>query len=349
MAVVDDGSPRVGRAGRLHSAGSQARQAGLVLLVTGLLLGLVTLGQWWDERDLLDLDALERAQGRVVEVDEARRKGQDHLVVAYPVDAAAGLRAARIPTDLDAASGATVEVAYDPDDPGRVRTVEGWSAFPGPFRTLAPLALLAGLVLTVSGYVSRARGSRWEQDGQAQPGRVDRLGRRVVVASRAVVWVLLLLVAVVVGLGVSDPIDQGTGPPALWLVGGALAGALVLVPVLLWGGGRDGVWSTPTHLVARRRRSLRRWRWDEVRELALVLEQTRAQAVAARLADAPEAWVTLARPAVGPLVAHRNAARLRAAAAEQGVPYTEGLSEYELSDGMMGPLARLTAGPARRR
>ena len=94
--------------------------------------------------------------------------------------------------------------------------------------------------------------------------------------------------------------------------------------VVQWWYGREGAWVTDTELVSRRRSRVRRWPWDQLLELGIVVGKS----------TATDGGGTLARPSSGPLSAHTWATRSRALADERERPFTEGLSGTELADSL---------------
>ena len=247
-------------------------------------------------------------------------------------------------------------VAHLPGDPSRVRPVDGWS--PG-YQRLVGYALLlvpAGALLSGLGVLSRRRGSRFEGDRPLPTAPQDAgLGRRVVRGSPLVHALSVAPLAAVglVTLGLST-LTSRPGPIAL--VGGLLlVVAAALSAFMWWNHGRDGVWSTPTHLVARRRSHLRRWPWEQVHELGFVVQKGQALVASARVDDGlddgigADEWVTLARPLLGPLSAHEFARRARALAEERGLPLAEDVHRLDLADTGLGRLARRGPGSWARR
>jgi hypothetical protein len=325
---------RQGRAGPARAPGPAARRAAVLLLAFAAVLAVVAAERFWHDRDLRDLSGLQRATATVVDHQHHRRRA-DELVVRFR----AGARdvQASIPSDLSPSMGDQVDVAHVPTDPSRVRTVRGWAP---AFETwLAQALVLAGMGVLSGGFglVSRAR-ARHEEDSPVRPPASEPLGVRVVQGSLFVQGLFgasaALTAAPLVYVGAVPPGDRemllgGVGL-LLLLLGMALAFHLV------WG--RDGVWTTSQELVARRRGRLRRWPWDQVRELGVVVEKDQAVIAAARVDDAEQdgiggdGWGTLARPLAGPVVAHRWKVHLQQVAAERGLPFTEGLRSTDLAD-----------------
>lgn len=280
-------SRRFGTAGKARSPGQQARRLGAAALVLALLAGLLGLYGRSGEAGLRDLSALQRVDADVLDVDY-RRRAPDLSEIAYEVDGRTAT--ARVPYSGPVRVGERLPVAYLPSDPARVRPVEGWS--PGYERLLlsALVLLPLGVVLSALGALSRARKGRYEGEGPLDPAVDDRgLGQRVV-RTRPIVPVLMVapfLAPMVALLVVASRPGAAPGPLAvvalvlLVLMAGLLA-------LLLWQHGRDGVWSTPTHLVARRRSALWRWPWEQVHELGIVVRKGRAAIAAARVDDGLE-------------------------------------------------------------
>src|SRR4051794_19027224 len=106
--------------------GRRARQAAVTLLLLGAALAVVAFLDRRGEQDLRTLSALTRATASVVDIDSHRR-GPDDVKVTF--DVGGRTVEATIPADGSARlhTGSTVEVAYVPADPGRVRTVRNWS------------------------------------------------------------------------------------------------------------------------------------------------------------------------------------------------------------------------------
>ena len=253
--------------------------------------------------------------------------------------------------------GDTLPVAYVPADPGRARTVDGWS--PGYRRLLlgATVLLPLGLVLTALGAISRRRQGRFEGVGELEPAPEDPgLGQRVV-RSRPVVLLLPVAPLLVVGLALPALGARSDRAPAVATGVGlfVLLGAVGLVALLYQQHGRDGVWHTPDELVAKRKSDLRRWRWEQVRELGVVLHKGRAAMAAARVDDGlddgigEDEWVTLARPLLGPVSSHDFARRLQALAEERGVAFDESVHGLDLADTGLARFARRGLGSWPRR
>lgn len=233
----------------------------------------------------------------------------------------------------------TIDVAYRPADPTRVRTVVGWS--PAWVYAAVNGSVAVGLPVLVFGLVSRARTGRIEA-GTPLPATTHDpgLGHRVV---RSVRWMPVALgglglvlgtllggLGVVVGAGLLIGVGVGAGFFALL---GSFGGALQ------WYYGRDGVWETDTELVVRCRGRQRRWPWTQVAELGVALHQNMVHPVA-RLHDGvtdatiDPGWMILAKPLLGPAAKYTATRRIEALATGHELPFTEGLSSGEVSDGL---------------
>lgn len=118
MTTLDP--PLVGRSGRKRRVIRVMVIAALaVIAVCGIGAGV----SWWQLQDLRDLDRLRQTDGQVTG-EEYRRRLPDLVEVRYPV---AGRQViAEIPGDVGLDEGDSVEVAYVPGDPERVRLVDGW-------------------------------------------------------------------------------------------------------------------------------------------------------------------------------------------------------------------------------
>jgi hypothetical protein len=266
----------------------------------------------------------------------------------------------RVPCSGPAREGDEVAVAYVAADPGRVRTVLDWSpaheTWAGYAVTFAALAVLLG----VFGLVSRWRHGRYEVETPVGELPQEPLGRRVVQGSRALQGFIagggVLLGGVLFAVALTDE-----GARTALVLGGfafiAFSGAFA--GLAEWWYGREGVWVTDTELVARRRSTVRRWPWDQVLELGIVVDKSTATVAAARVDDGQDdgigtdGWITLARPSSGPLAAHAWATRFRALADERELPFTEGLSGSQLADSLgttyVRRRPRTTRAPADRR
>ncbi|CCH90141.1 membrane protein of unknown function [Modestobacter italicus] len=308
-----------------------------VFAVLTLVTGVLTLVTWLQQADLRDVDDLVQATATVTGVDEHRRSG-DTLHVSF--EASGVGQRADIPYGGSADTGDEVAVAFVPDDPTRVRTVEDWYPAYANWGLYAVMTAIAGVVIGGFGWISRWRHSRWESDDTAGELPVEEFGQRVVRGSPIVEWIfaaggLVVAAACVYGLFRTEE-DQvgfsiGIGVTVL-LTGAVIAG-------VHWYTGRDGVWVTDEALVARLRGRLRSWPWAQVRELGVVVEGGTATVPAARVDDGLEddgigadGWISLARPVAGPFAAHSWGARFRRLADERGLPFTEGLTSADLAD-----------------
>lgn len=303
-------------------------------------LGLLSAVLWFKDRDLRDLDALVRVQAEVVDVDSKRRSA-DVLELRYVVQDR--VFEVGVPSTVDAGVGDRIAVAHVPDEPDRVRTVEGWAPVASSWTAYALMLAVVGAALAAFGRWSRAR-PRYE-DGAVPPApEADRLGLRVVRSSAWPAWATagtgVVLGGLLVAKGMADPSDVEA-----WWGAGILFGVLALTAVAMhWYSGRDGVWDAGSELVTRRRGRVRRWPWDQVRALGTVTDGGRAVAAAARLDDGDDdgigadGWVTLVRPVAGPLASHRDHGRLRALAQQRGLPFVDGLTGEDLADTVHGNL-----------
>lgn len=95
----------------------------------GLLLGIAAvLAAWswfeWRQDEVLRVGGV-RADAELVDIDYRRRR-PDALEVRYQV--AGTTYQVEVPGDVDGREpGDRIEIAYDPDDPGHARPVEGWA------------------------------------------------------------------------------------------------------------------------------------------------------------------------------------------------------------------------------
>lgn len=333
----------MGAAGRTPTAGRVARGLGSGLVVLAALAGVVSLLLFWHDGDLRDLGTLQTTSATVTDRDDGRR-GADYLEVTF-TPAGRGEVSARIPSGANTRVGGAVEVAYRAQDPSRVRTVADWSPAWASLASTGGTSAAIGLPVLVFGLLSRFRRGRFEGDTTLPAAvhdvglgaRVVRSGRWVPVAPVGFGFVLGAF-AVVLSITVRDELLIGLAVGAL-LLGfcGAFAG------VIYWYQGRDGVWATPTELVARRRGRERRWPWAQVVELGVVVQGGPVYPTA-RLDDGvadhigTDGWVTLAKPLLGPAAKWTATRRIEELATEHGLPFTEGLTSGDLSDGMFGPL-----------
>ena len=324
----------VGRAGKTVAPGRQARRYAPVLAILAVATGYLALDSWRGEADLRDLDWLDRTTATVVEHDNQRRRA-DLLRVDFTAGGAA--QQATVPYSGPAREGDQVAVAFVPDDPARVRTVEGWSPAYERWAFYAIVLGVGAVVLGAFGVVSRLRRGRWEVDNPVGEAPVEPLGRRIVRGSLAVP---LGTAGAGVAIGAAMSAGAALSGNASLSVAGAAVVALLLAAAAVqhWWRGRDGVWATDEALVARSRSTIRSWSWDQVLELGMVVDRGVATVAAARVRDGDhdgigeDGWVTLARPLSGPLTAHTWATRLRRLAEERGLPFTEGLAREDLAD-----------------
>jgi hypothetical protein len=338
---------REGRAGRVRSPGRYMREIGLLLLAAAAVAAAFGVIERQQESDLRDLDALQRAEARVVGTDSNRRL-PDEIEVSFRPDGTADVRAS-IPYAGPAGEGDSVEVAYVRGTPSRVRTATEWSPGYQSWFFHAGVFAALGLPALAFGVVSRRRGdNRYEDDAATPRPRVDPgLGQRVAVSSKGVFAAVLvtsgLLAVLVASLALAEP-DRAV--VALVGAAGVLALAVLSCAGIWWWSGRDGVWVTTEHLVARRRDDVRRWPWSQVRELGLTVESGQARVPSAKVDDGlydgvdSDGWITLAKPLVGPFAQHRIALQMRSLAQEKQLPYTEGLTPAELADGWLSRLRR---------
>ncbi|WNV77209.1 DUF3592 domain-containing protein [Geodermatophilus sp. DSM 44513] len=344
----------MGRAGRTVAPGRAARRLALVLAAVAAAAAVLALVTWARVADLRDLDRLVRTSAEVVEVDD-RRRGPDDLVVRFATDR--DTRQATVPWSGSARAGDPVEVAYSPADPGRVRTVEGWSPWYQTWAVYAVVLAIAAVAVGAFGLVSRLRGGRWEHHAPVGEAPREALGRRVVRGTLFAYWLFgglgLLPAGLLGGAALTRPADRVA---LLAGAAGLLAFCVAMAAGLHWWYGRDGVWVTDAELVARRRRRVRRWPWAQVLELGVVVEKGSATVAAARVDDGPDdgigtdGWVTLARPSAGPLGAHAWSVRFRALADERELAFTEGLAGDELADSLGSTYSlRRRRTPGRRR
>jgi hypothetical protein len=329
---------RKGKAGRARGPGLAARRLAPLLLGGAVLLALLAAERFWHDRDLREIAGLGRTTAVVVRVEDNRR-WSDEVEVRFRADQREV--SASIPSSAGPRVGDAVEVAYVRADPERVRTVSGWAPAFESWLTQGAVLAVFGVAIGAFGVASRASGSRYEADGRGLPEpRVEALGVRVVRGSLFLqgVFVVLALLssAPLFYTGAVQAGDQEN------LAGGALVLLLLLAVALgfhlYWG--RDGVWATPEELIARRRGRLRRWPWAQVHELGVVVDRERATVAAARVDDGDqdgigvEGWVTLARPTSGPLAAHRWKTHFQDLAAQQHLPFTDGLRSSDLADSL---------------
>lgn len=335
---------RVGRAGRTVTPGRQARQLAAVLATLALLTGVLALVTWHQQADLRDIDGLTRAAATVTDVDDHRRRAD-----TLHVDSEAGgvVQRAGIPYGGSAGPGDEVFVAYVPDAPTRVRTVEDWAPAYGDWTTYAVMTAAMGAVTGGFGLLSRWRRSRWESDDVTGELPVEELGRRVVRGSPFLEWLfgvlgLLITAGCVYGLVVTDEDQVGFSIG----IGLCVLFTAASVAGLHWYHGRDGVWATDAALVARRRGQVRSWPWSQVHELGVVVDRGMAAVPAARVDDGlddgidTDGWISLARPVSDPFAAHTWGARFRRLADERDLPFTEGLTADDPADSLFTTYVR---------
>lgn len=119
---------------------------GLVMLVPFVLVcALVGAASWWHERDLRDLRSLTRTTAEVVDVDEGGKYSRDEYEVRFRSESGVDVQT-EVPIDVAISSQREVEVAYDPTDPKRVRTVEEWEPL---YAHMAVLSVIAVAVLPI--------------------------------------------------------------------------------------------------------------------------------------------------------------------------------------------------------
>ena len=328
----------VGDSGRAVAPGRAARRLALLMAAIAVVAAVLGLATWLQQSDLRDLDGLTRATATVQEHDSNRRRS-DQVTLTFPTDR--GEQRARVPYDGAAREGDEVEVAYVAADPSRVRTVLDWGPVHEFWAVHAALFAAFAVGLGVFGLVSRWRRGRYEVDTPVGELPQEPLGRRVVEGSLFLQGLMaglaVLMAGVMSGFAIADEEDRVSlvvGGLGLFAFFGGFAG------VVQWWYGREGVWVTDTELVARRRSRVRRWPWDQVLELGIVVDKGMATVAAARVDDGrddgigTDGWITLARPSSGPLSAHTWATRFRALADERELPFTEGLSGMELADSL---------------
>ncbi|NHC12329.1 DUF3592 domain-containing protein [Motilibacter deserti] len=309
--------------------GRRARQLAGVLLVLGAALSTVAFFGWRGEADLRDLSRLERATAAAADVRDHRR-GPDTVTLRFPT--AGGEVAADVPVEDSARArpGAEIEVAYVPADPERVRTVEHWSPAYEEWTAYAVMVFLGALAVGAAGLVSVLRGGAGEADSAepADPGPQDPLGERLLVTDRRLVAAPFVAFAalffVLVPVGMSVPGNE------LWallaVATGTAAASAAAGGLLAWRTGSDGIWATDEHLVVRKGRAVRRWRWDDLRALSFsrggAPEELRAKADGGRFDEpGPVLWGTLLVPAALPGAKWHAYRRLRQLCAEHGVPF----------------------------
>ena len=221
-------------------------------------------------------------------------------------------------------------MAYVPGRPQRGRTVEHWAPGYQAWTVYAVMALLAGLLVGAAGLASAVRRGASEASGEEflRPGPQDALGERLLRTDRRLMllpWAGYAVVTVVVGaVGTSVP---GNDPRIIAAVCAGFVAVLAAVGALMWWlTGSEGIWATPEHLVVRRMRTVRRWRWDELQALSFSSGgspgELRAKADGERFAEpGPILWGTLLRPTAGPGAKWHAYRRLRQLADEHGVPF----------------------------
>ena len=328
----------VGEAGTAQPPGRRARRIALLMAALAVAAAALGTASWVQDGDLRDLGGLTRTTATVQEHDHNRRSA-DFVTLTFGTDR--GEQQARVPYAGPAREGDEVEVAYVAADPGRVRTVLDWSPAEAIWAVYAVVFGAFAVLLGVFGLVSRWRHGRYEVDTPVGELPVEPLGRRVVRGSLFLQGFAagggILIGGVLFVVAVTDEEARTAlvlGGLALIAFFGAIAG------LVEWWYGRDGVWVTDTELVARRRSTVRRWPWDQVLELGMVVDKSTATVAAARVDDGrddgigTDGWVTLARPSSGPLAAHAWATRFRALADERELPFTEGLSGSQLADSL---------------
>lgn len=123
----EDRDPREQPDGGSDDIGGCALAVVLTVLAVPFVIvsALVAGASWWHERDLRDLQDLERTTARVVDVDDGRKWSRDEYRLAFTALDGTAV-STEVPVDTATSFETELEIAYVPNKPFRVRTVDDW-------------------------------------------------------------------------------------------------------------------------------------------------------------------------------------------------------------------------------